>query len=110
MHDKAENKCWIVEVGVPSDGGVSAYEREKGDQVPKIKYEIKRTWNIEVVEIVFIIVGATGIIKKSLVEYLERIPIQISTIELSKIAIKKSICISNQKRYLATHTRYHMLV
>ncbi|KAB7501491.1 hypothetical protein Anas_14055, partial [Armadillidium nasatum] len=63
-----------------------------------LKYEIKRTWNIEelnieVVEIVPIIVGARGIIKKGLVEHLKRIPIQISTIELSKIVIKKRISI-----------------
>ena len=64
IHNKQENSCMIVEVGVPWDGGVSACEREKELKYQRLKYELRRIWNIDRIEIVPVIVGATGIIKK----------------------------------------------
>ena len=89
IHNKQENSCIIIEVGVPSDGGVSAYESEKEQKYERLKYELRRIWNIDRIEIVPVIVGATGIIKKSLTIHLEKLPIQVSTLELSMAVIKK---------------------
>src|SRR5678815_2219523 len=52
IYNKTENKCLIIEVGVPWDGRVSAYEIEKEMKYQRLKYELRRLWNIDIVEIV----------------------------------------------------------
>ena len=93
LHNKTESICLIIEVGVPWDTGISAYEREKELKYQTLKYEIRRMWNVQDVIVIPVVIGATGVIKKSLNDNLQKLPIQISTIELAMAVIKKSISI-----------------
>ena len=93
VKDKRENKCYIIEVGVPFDNNIAAYEREKEIKYQRLKNEIRRMWNVTDVYIIPIIVGSMGIVKKSLNEHLQKLPIKITIYELSIAVIKKSIAI-----------------
>src|SRR5678815_5274493 len=46
IYNKTENKCLIIEVGVPWDGRVSAYEIEKEMKYQRLKYQLRRLCNI----------------------------------------------------------------
>ncbi|KAL7634727.1 UNVERIFIED_CONTAM: hypothetical protein RMT77_015104 [Armadillidium vulgare] len=93
IKDKTERKCYIIEVGVPFDNNLAAYEREKEIKYIRLKQEIRRMWDIDNISIIPIVVGAMGVIKKSLIEHLKRLPVSITSLELTKMVVKKSISI-----------------
>ena len=92
LRDKEKNLTYIIEVGVPGDIGVVAYEREKLLKYQRLKYEIRRMWGTEV-KIVPIVVGATGAVKESITKYLQELPCQISHADIIKEAQRHSIAI-----------------
>ena len=92
LKDKGHNLTYIIEVGVPGDIGVVAYEREKLLKYQRLKYEIRRMWGTEV-KIVPLVVGATGAAKESLGQYLRELPCQISHSTIIKAAQRHSLAI-----------------
>ena len=56
-----------------------------------LKNEVKRMWKLKKVEIVPVIVGATGMRKKTLTEYLKIIPGNITTNKLQVEAVRGSV-------------------
>ena len=65
-----------------------------------LKNEVKRTWFLKKLEIVPVIVGAAGMMKETLPEYLKIIPGNITINELQVEAVKGSVNIL--KRALRT--------
>ena len=59
----------LIEVSVPNDFGLNATEISKMTKYQDLKNEVKRTWKLKKAEIIPVIVGATGTIKKTLIEY-----------------------------------------
>jgi hypothetical protein len=68
---------------------MSQKEAEKKLKYKNLSIEIQRTWNMKCF-IVPVIIGATGIVSKSLQKYLETIPGQHSIDSLQKTAILES--------------------
>ena len=67
---------------------------EKSGKMTKyqdMKNEVKRTWKLKKAEIVPVIVGATGMMKKTFTEYLKIIPGNITTNDLQVEAVRGSV-------------------
>ena len=64
----------IIEVSFRNDPGLNRAERAKVTKYQQLKYEIRRNWPFREAEVVPVVVGATGLVKKNLHRYLEMIP------------------------------------
>jgi stage III sporulation protein SpoIIIAA len=76
----------LIDVAIPSDKNVIQKEAEKKLKYKNLRIEIQRMWNMKFFAIP-VIIGATGIVSKSLQKCLETIPGQHSTDSLKKTAI-----------------------
>jgi hypothetical protein len=73
----------LIDVAIPSDKNVIQKEAEKKLNCTNLSIEILRMWNMKCF-IIPVIIGATGIVSKSLQKYLEIIPGQHSIDSLQK--------------------------
>jgi hypothetical protein len=76
----------LIDVAIPSDKNVIKKEAENKLKYENLSIEIQRMWNMKCF-VIPVIIGATGIVNKSLQKYLETIPGQHSIDSLQKIAI-----------------------
>ena len=84
--NKKVKTCTLIDVAIPADRNVVQKEAEK-----KLKYkssciEIQRMWNLKCT-ILPVIIGATGIVTRSLRKNLEAVPGKNSIDSLQKTAI-----------------------
>jgi hypothetical protein len=91
--DKRANKAWIIDVSVPNDYGIGRQEREKVVKYQDLKNDMKDTYRLNDVEVVPVILGATGVIKKNFREYLKVIPGDIGTLELQVEVVRATVSI-----------------
>ena len=56
-----------------------------------LKHEVKRTWKLKEAEIIQVIVGVTGMMKKALTEYLKIILGNITPYDLQVEAVRGSV-------------------
>jgi len=103
LKHKREKSALLIEISVPNDFGLNATEIRKMTKYQDLKNEVKTTWKLKKAEMIPVIDGATGMIKKTLPEYLEIIPGNITTHELQVEAVRGSMKIL--KRALRTHTK-----
>ena len=64
----------LIEISVLNDLGLNATEIRKMTKYQDMKNEIKWIWKLNKAEIIPVMVRATGMIKKTLTEYLKIIP------------------------------------
>ena len=98
----------MIEVSFPSDFGLNNMEIRKMTKYQDRKSEVKRTWKLKSADIVPVISGATGVIKKNLTEILKTLPGIITTNKLQLDAVQGSLPIlktTNMKT-----TKLHNLV
>jgi hypothetical protein len=86
IKNKKEITCTLIDVAIPTDRNVVQKEAEK-----KLKYkgfckEIQRIWNLKCT-IMPVIIGATGIVTRSLRKNLDAVPGKHSIDSLQKRAI-----------------------
>ena len=91
--DKTKKSAKIIEVTVPNDFGLNRAEREKYNKYQDLKNDLRTTWELAEIEIIPVVVGATGLVKKNLVEDLIRIPGSPTVEETQLMAIKGTISI-----------------
>ena len=101
--DKKASTTYIIEVGVPSDYSVLRTDRQKNMKYTELATEIKKMWHCNDAEIIPVVLGATGLIKKSLQLNLNRLPTKVTVAELQREAIKGSCIVF--KRALAANLR-----
>lgn len=75
--DKAENKTYLIDITIPSDYNIGAKEIEKLSKYHLLKKEIARLWNTDT-QIIPIVIGATGIVAKSLHRYCNKLEAKIN--------------------------------
>ena len=75
--EKDQRICKIIDVACPFDTRIIEKEREKVDRYQDLKWELKRIWQCNDVQVVPIIIGALGTVSKSLKKWLERISLNI---------------------------------
>ena len=71
LKHKKEKLALLIEVSVPNDFGLNDTEIRKMTKYQDLKNEVKRTWKLKKAKIVPVIVGATGMMKKTLTECLK---------------------------------------
>ena len=91
--DKAKRSAKIIEVTVPNDFGLTVAERTKLNKYQDLKNDLRTTWELDSIEIIPVVIGATGLVKTSLLEYLKRIPGSPSVEEVQLNALKGTISI-----------------
>ena len=86
IKNKKEKTCTLIDVAIPADRNVVQKEAEKKLKYKSLCIEIQRMWNLKCT-IVPVIIGATGIVTRSLKKNLETIPGNHSIDSLQKTAI-----------------------
>ena len=74
-------------ITVPNDYGVCRAEREKISKYQYLKYDLKTTWSLQKIDVIPVVVGATGVVTTRLKEYLKSIPgsLNMNDIQLSAV-------------------------
>ena len=89
-HDDDEKRkkktCTLIDVPIPADRNVVQKEAEKMLKYKSLCVEIQRMWNLKCT-IIPIIIGATGIVTRSLRKNMEAVPGKHSIDSLQKTAM-----------------------
>jgi len=85
IKNKKEKTCTLMDVAIPADRNVVQKEADNKLKYKSLCIEIQRTWNLKCT-IVPVIIGATGIVTRSLRENLETVPGKHSTDSLQQTA------------------------
>ena len=86
IKNKKEKTCSLIDVAIPADRNVVQKEAEKKLNYKSLCIEIQQIWNLKCT-IIPIIIGATGIVMRSLRKNLEAVPGKHSINSLQKTAI-----------------------
>jgi len=86
IKNKKEKTCTLIDVAIPADRNVVQKEAEKNLKYKSLCIEIQRMWNLKCT-IVPVIIGATGIVTRSLKKNLESVPGKHSIDSLQKTAV-----------------------
>ena len=86
IQEKDSERCLIIDVAIPSDYNIQKKATEKMSKYVDLQIECQRMWNKKV-EVIPIIKGATGIVKKGIQSYLQRIPGKHNLYNLQRSAI-----------------------
>ena len=91
--DKTKKEAKIIEVSVPNDFGLNRAEREKVNKYQDLKNDLRNTWELDNIEIIPVIVGATGLVKDTLKTHCEKIPGNPSPEEIQMSAVTGTVSI-----------------
>jgi hypothetical protein len=86
IKNKKEKTCTLIDVAIPADRNVVQKEAEKKLKHNSLGIEIQRMWNLKCT-IIPVVIGATGIVTKSIRKNLEAIPGKHSIDSIQKTAI-----------------------
>ena len=86
IKDKAEDRCIIIDMSVPSEQNTSVKTTEKLSKYKDLEIEITRMWGMRT-EVIPVVIGALGLIKKGMDKFIERIPGSVNLYEVQKIAL-----------------------
>ena len=88
----------IIEVSVPINFGLNRVEGEKHNKYQYLKHNLRDTWDLEEIETILLIIGATCLVKKNISEHLNNISgnpqqpeVQLSTIKGTISIIKRAL-------------------
>jgi len=73
IKNKKEKTCTLIDVAIPTNRNVVQKEAEKKLKYKSLCIEIQRMWNLKYT-IIPVIIGATGIVTRSLKKNLEAVP------------------------------------
>ena len=91
--NKQEKTANLIDVTVPNDYGLNRGEREKLEKYEDLKNHLREIWSLKNSCVTPVVVGATGLMKKNLKNYLESIPGNPSAQEVQTAAIKGTVTI-----------------
>ena len=91
--DKTKKEAKIIEVSVPNDFGLNRAEREKMNKYQDLKNDLRQTWELNEIDIIPVIVGATGVVKNNLKSNLALIPGKPSIEEVQMCAVTSTVSI-----------------
>jgi hypothetical protein len=86
IKNRTEETCTLMDVAIRTDRKVVQKEVEKNLKYKSLGIDIQRMWNLKIM-IIPVIIGATGIVTKSLRKNLESIPGKYSIDSIQKTAI-----------------------
>ena len=91
VRDHQNKTALIIDVSVPNDFGINRAEREKVTKYQDLKNALREEWELESIEIIPVIIGATGLIKDNLQRYLDNIPGKPSKYQCQVSAIRGTV-------------------
>ena len=86
IKNKKEKTCTLIDVAIPADRNAVQKEAEKKLKYKSLCIEIQRMWSLKFT-IIPVIIGANGIVTRSLKKNLEAVPGKLSIDSLQKTAI-----------------------
>jgi hypothetical protein len=86
IKNKKEKPCKLIDMAIPADRNVVQKEAEKKLKYKSLYIEMQRMWNLKCT-IISIVIGATGIVTRSLKKNLEAVPGKYSIDSIQKTAI-----------------------
>ena len=104
VHNKREKMVSIIDVAIPADIRVKTKYTEKLEKYTDLGHEIKRIWQLKVVKIIPIIIGALGAIPKETEVALKKINVPIlSSFQKSALLstagiLRRVLSFDNQRR------------
>ncbi|KAI5726222.1 hypothetical protein M8J77_025391 [Diaphorina citri] len=87
VHDKERRMALLVDIAIPNTHNMESTVIEKNRKYQELRDEVRRMWRLEKVEIVPIILSATGIIPKNLHQSLQDLGIQKNVFMLLQKAV-----------------------
>ena len=93
LHNRTEKTAHIIEVGVTGDTSLSQTEWRKIQKYQSLKNALKEEWRLDKVELIPIIIGTTGLMKKSLKKFLSRVPGGVTTGEVQYQSLRGTVSI-----------------
>ncbi|XP_045769747.1 uncharacterized protein LOC123870465 [Maniola jurtina] len=92
--DKNKNRTFLIDITVPSDYNIGPKEIEKLSKYHLLKTEVSRLWDTQAT-VIPIVIGATGVVARSIKKYIDTLDTNIDISILQKqAAIHTSIMIS----------------
>ena len=89
--DKRTKRGYIIDVCVPNDYGMARQELEKVVKYQDLKNDIADTYHLQPVDVVPVVIGATGLMKQNLQNYLKIIPAKLTSLELQIEVIRETV-------------------
>ena len=86
VRDKANKKCYIIDISCPNDINVAQKEQEKITKYSGLRIELGRMWDCECI-VIPIVVGGLGVVSMDFDKYKNMLPAQISSAMCIKIAL-----------------------
>ena len=86
MKDSMNSTCKLIDMSIPSDRKIALKEIEKKSKHKDLEFEIQRMWQMKT-EVILVVVGALGAIKKGMVENIKRVSERANVIETQKISM-----------------------
>ena len=100
IRNNQNKSALIIDISVPNNFAINRAEREKITKYQDLKHALKDEWDLQEIEVIPIIIGATGLMKDNLQKYLDSIPGQPKKYECQVSAIRGTVSIL--KRCLGT--------
>ena len=72
IKDSVNSTCKLIDMSFPSDRNIALREIEKKSKYKDLELEIQRMWQMKT-EVIPVVVGALGTIKKGMVENIKRV-------------------------------------
>ena len=86
IKEKNTDKCLIIDIAVPNDHNIQKKATEKMSKYVDLQIECQRMWNKKV-EVVPVIIGATGVVERNIKKYLNKIPGKHNIYNLQRSAV-----------------------
>jgi hypothetical protein len=86
VRDKTKKTCLMLDVSIPSDRNTSLKTFEKLSKYKDLEIEIQKSWKVKT-KTIPVIIGALGVVNKSLAKYLKELPGETTIAELQKITL-----------------------
>ena len=95
IQEKKSDRCQIIDVDIPSDYNIQKKATERMSKYVDLQIECQRIWN-QKVEVIPIIIGATGIVDKNIKMHVGRISGCHNIYSLQRSAILGTVHILRQ--------------
>ena len=74
-------------MSVPNDMNIVSKRIQKIEKYANLSIKLKELWGMKTVETIPVVIGCTGTVDKKFVDYVDKLPVQLSIGELQKITI-----------------------
>ena len=86
IKDSVNSTCKLIDMSIPSDTNIALKEIEKKSKYKDLELEIQRMWQMKT-EVIPVVVGALGTIKKGMAENIKRVSERANVTETQKISM-----------------------